>query len=60
MNIFLAVGLRFVYSFQYYFYIYIGIGTQTWGLVTVGVKKNAPYADAAIREMSYTRHAFLL
>ena len=28
--------------------------------VIVGMKKNAPWADAAIREMSYTRHVFLL
>ena len=29
-------------------------------LVILGIKKNVPWADAAIREMSYTRHAFLL
>ena len=29
-------------------------------LVTVEVKGNAPWANVAIRETSYTRHAFLL
>ena len=36
------------------------IGIQTRRLVTVEIRKNAPWADAAPRGMSYTKHAFLL
>ena len=34
------------------------IGIQTWSLVTVGIRKNAPWADAAPRGMSYTNMHF--
>ena len=33
------------------------IGTQTGSLVTVGIRKNAPWANAAPRGMSYTKHS---